>query len=183
MEDDRIVELYRQRDESAIKESAAKYGAYCGKIAYDILHSAQDAEECVNDTWLRAWNAIPPEKPRRLAVFFGKIVRNLAIDRYRRDRSGKYGGGQAALCLDELEECIGEDARMEDDLALREIMNGFLRSLPEKNREVFLMRYWYFMPITEIASQSGVSEGSVKMTLRRLRDKLKEYLKKEGVGI
>lgn len=87
------------------------------------------------------------------------------------------------MCLDELEECIGEDARMEDDLALREIMNGFLRSLPEKNREVFLMRYWYFMPITEIASQSGVSEGSVKMTLRRLRDKLKEYLKKEGVGI
>lgn len=183
MEDLQIIDLYWQRDKSAINESRNKYGGYCTAIANNILHSAEDTEECVNDTWFRAWNTMPPERPGRLAVFLGKITRNLAIDRYRRDRSQKYGGGQASLCLDELEECIGEDSPVEDRFVLKELLNSFLLSLPEKNKDIFLLRYWYMMPIAEIAKRQGLSEGAVKMTLQRVRSKLKEQLEKEGVGI
>ena len=183
MEDTAIIDLYWQKDQAAIKESDAKYGAYCSTIADNILHSQEDTEECVNDTWLRAWNAIPPEKPKRLSVFFGRITRNLAIDRYRRDRAQKYGGGQTALCLDELGECIGEESTIEDRLALRELINSFLSALPEKNRNIFLLRYWYMMPVADIANRYSISEGAVKMILQRVRDKLREHLRKEGAGI
>ena len=181
MEDLQIIELYWQRNESAINESRTKYCGYCSAIANNILHSAEDTEECVNDTWFRAWNTMPPEKPGRLAVFLGRITRNLAIDRYRRDRSQKYGGGQTELCLDELGECIGEDSPIEDRLALRELLNSFLYNLPDKNR--FLLRYWYMMPIAEIAKRNDISEGAVKMILQRVRNKLKDYLEQEGVGV
>lgn len=183
MEDIQIIELYWQRDETAIKESRTKYGGYCSTIANNILHSAEDTEECVNDTWFRAWNTMPPEKPNRLAVFLGRITRNLAIDKYRKDRSQKYGGGQTALCLDELGECIGEDSPIEDRLALRELLKSFLRDLSDKNRNIFLLRYWYMMPVSEIAKRNDISEGAVKMILQRVRDKLRTYLKKEGIGI
>lgn len=183
MEDLHIIELYWQRNESAIKESQTKYGGYCSTIANNILHSAEDTEECVNDTWLHAWNTMPPEKPSRLAVFLGKITRNLAIDKYRKDRSQKYGGGQVTLCLDELGECIGEDTPIEDRLALKELMDSFLQSLPDKNRKIFLLRYWYMMPVAEIAKRNNISEGAVKMILQRVRDKLRAYLEKEGVGV
>ena len=126
---------------------------------------------------------MPPEKPSRLAVFFGKIARNLAIDKYRKDRSQKYGGGQTALCLDELGECIGEYNPIEDRVALKELLNSFLCSLPDKNRNLFLLRYWYMMPVAEIAKRNNISEGAVKMILQRVRDKLKNYLEKEGVGV
>lgn len=183
MEDNKIIELYWQRDETAIKECQAKYGPYCGRIANNILCSPEDTEECVNDTWLRAWNAIPPEKPRRLYVFLGRITRNLAIDKYRKDNAKKYGGGQAALCLDELSECIGEGSPIEDRVALKDLLNTFLRDLPEKNRNIFLLRYWYLMPIAEIARRYDLSEGAVKMILQRIRQKQKVYFEKEGVGI
>lgn len=183
MEDTHIIELYWQRNEMAIKESKTKYGAYCGTIAGNILHSAEDTEECVNDTWLHAWNSIPPEKPCRLSVFLGRITRNLAIDRYRRNKFQKHGGGQAALCIDELSECIGENSPVEDRAALNELLNIFLSSLPEKNRNIFLLRYWYFIPVRDIARRCGMTEGAVKMILQRVRSKLKEYLEKEGVGI
>lgn len=183
MEDLHIIELYWQRNESAIKESHAKYGVYCSTIANNILHSLEDTEECVNDTWLRAWNKMPPEKPNRLSVFFGKITRNLAIDKYRKDRTQKYGGGQIALCLDELEECIGEEHLIEDRIAFQELIYKFLNDLPEKNRDIFLLRYWYMMSIAEISSRNHISEGSVRMILQRVRDKLKKYLEKEGVGV
>lgn len=183
MEDNKIIELYWQRDESAIRECQIKYGAYCGTIANNILCSAEDSEECVNDTWLRVWNVIPPQKPSRLSVFLGKITRNLAIDKYRKGNSQKYGGGQTALCLEELSECIGESSPIEDRIALRELLNSFLRELPEKNRNIFLLRYWYLMPVSEIAQRYDLSEGAVKMILQRIRNKQKSHFEKEGVGI
>ena len=183
MEDIKIVELYWNRDESAINESRTKYGGYCSTIANNILYSAEDTKECVSDTWFRAWNTMPPQKPDRLAVFFGRITRNLAIDRYRRDKSQRYGGGQTALCLDELGECIGEDSPIEDALELKELLNRFLRDLSEKNRNIFLLRYWYMMPVAEIANRNSISEGAVKMILHRVRRKLRDYLDKEGAGL
>lgn len=183
MDDSQIITLYQQRDESAVKESSAKYGAYCGKIADNILHCKEDSEECVSETWLRAWNTIPPEKPRRLAVFFGRITRNLAIDRFRRTHAQKYGGGQTVLCLDELSECIGETEPLEDRLLLRQTLDAFLRGLAEKQRHIFLLRYWYLMPVSEIAAKYGMTEGAVKMLLQRIRKKLRETLEKEGIDI
>lgn len=183
MNDDQIVTLYWQRNETAIKESETKYGSYCRTIAHNILHRAEDTEECVNDTWLRAWDSIPPVKPSRLSVFFGKITRNLAIDRYRKDRAQKHGGGQAALCLEELSECVGEAHSIEDRIALRDLLNAFLGSLSEKHRNIFLLRYWYLFPISEIAAQYDLTEGAVKMILQRIRRKLKDVLEKEGIGL
>ncbi len=183
MEDKHIIELYWQRDETAIAESRKKYGSYCSTIAGNILHRAEDTEECVNDTWFRAWNTIPPAKPKRLAVFLGKITRNLAIDKYRKNKAQKYGGEQITLCLEELGDCIGEDIPIEDTIAFKALLDTFLRDLPQKNREIFLLRYWYFMPVNEIAKRYGTSDGAVKMILQRIRNKLKDYLEKEGVTI
>lgn len=183
MEDIRITELYWQRKESAITESERKYGAYCGVVAYNILHSYEDSDECVNDTWLRAWETIPPEKPKLLAAFFGKITRNLAIDRFRKDKAKKYGGGQVTLCLDELAECIGEDRPVEDRLVLKQTLEAFLKGIPEKNRDIFLLRYFYLMPVAKIAARYHTTEGAVKMLLKRVRRNLKDTLEKEGIGI
>lgn len=181
MEDSQIIDLYWKRSANAISESKIKYGAYCETIANNILHSKYDSDECVNDTWYRAWNAIPPEKPGKLALFFGKITRNLAIDRFRNKMAKKSGSGQTQICLDELSECIGENGHFEDRLALKDGLNNFLRSLPEKNRDIFMMRYWYMMAVSDIAKRNGISEGSVKMILQRLRKKLKIFLEKEGI--
>ncbi len=181
MEDGQIVELFWQRDEMPMQECQTKYGHYCHSIAANILGSMEDAEECVNDTWFRVWNAIPHERPQGLALFLGKITRNLAIDRFRRKKAEKRGGGQMELCLDELEECIGESDILEERLALREILNRFLREMPKEQRELFLLRYWYFLSIQEIAKKCHVSEGKVKMTLLRSRKKLKDFLEKEEV--
>lgn len=180
MEDSRIVELYQKRDRSAISESQERYGAYLKAIAVNILGSAQDAEECINDALMRAWESIPPQRPAKLGAFLGRIIRNLAIDRYRQERALKKGGGQTELCLEELEGCIGEGSSLEDRLVLREQLNSFLDALEEKNRELFMLRYWYMMPVKEIAKSCGQSEGAVKMSLKRTRDKLKNYLEKEG---
>ena len=183
MDDSIIIDLFVQRKETAISESQAKYGVYCSVIANNILHSKEDSEECVNDTWLRAWHTIPPHIPQRLGIFFGKITRNLAIDKFRSDRAKKHGGSQITLCLDELSECIGEDAPIEDNFMLSDLLNTFLSELSEKNRALFLLRYWYIMPINEIAERYGMTNSAVKMTLMRIRKKLKERLEKEGVGI
>lgn len=183
MEDSQIIALYWERSETAIRESSARYGAYCNTVAAGILHSREDAEECVSETWLRAWNTIPPEKPCRLAVFFGRITRNLAIDRYRREHAQKYGGGQTALCLEELSECIGEQQPIEDRLALKTALDGFLRSLSDRQRRAFLLRYWYLMPVSEIAAECQMTEGAVKMLLSRLRSRLRDTLEREGIAI
>lgn len=183
MEDSNIIELYWQRDESAIKESQKKYGSYCSKIAFNILNSSEDTKECVNETWFRAWNAIPPKRPKRLSAFFGKITRNIAIDRYRKSNAKKHSGSQTALCLDELSECISESKPVEDEIILKELLNKYIEALNEKSRSIFLYRYYYFMPISEIAKTCNMSEGAVKMLLQRTRKKLKDYLESEGIGI
>lgn len=183
MNDEQIIALYWQRDETAIEESRTKYGSYCSTIAHNILHRTEDAEECVNDTWLHAWNAMPPQKPNRLAVFLGRITRNLAIDRYRMYRTQKCGGGQTALCLEELSECISESSPIEDSLALRELLHLFFSGLSKQKRDIFLLRYWYMLPVSEIAVRYGMTEGAVKMTLQRIRNKLRDYLEQEGVGV
>lgn len=181
MEDERIIELYFARDDSAITESSAKYGPYCSAIAQNILNCHEDSEECVNDTWLRAWNAIPPTRPSRLSIFLGRITRNLALDRYRKENSQKHAGSQTSLCLDELSECIGKnDERIEDQLILKDLLEHFLSKLSTRDKDIFLYRYWYFLSMEEIAERFHLSESAVKMKLMRTRKKLKDLLEKEG---
>ena len=186
MEDSRIIELYFERSEQAIAETASKYGNYCTVIARNILYSQEDAEECVNDTWLNAWNAIPPTRPSRLAAFLGKITRNLALNLYERFHAKKRGEGQTALALDELAECVADSSTVEAEVELRELagaINGFLAGLPAETRRIFVLRYWYLYPVREIAERLGRGESMIKMNLLRTRNQLKEYLEREGIAI
>ena len=183
MEDQEIVELYWNRNEQAIAETKNKYGNYCYSIAYGILRNNEDSQECVNDTYLGAWNAMPPHHPLILSTFLGKIARRLSLNRYRSNTAVKRGGGEIALSFEELDECIGEDSVREqlEEKLLAESINEFLETLKESDRKVFVCRYWYFETIEEIASRYGFTSSKVKMSLKRTRDKLKDHLKKEGV--
>ncbi|MBO5176148.1 MAG: RNA polymerase sigma factor [Lachnospiraceae bacterium] len=184
MEDKSIIQLFFERSETAIAETAAKYGKLCHTIAYNILYNEEDSEECVNDTYMKAWEVIPPQIPDKLAAFLGKITRNLAISRYRHNSSKKRGGGQMALALEELEECIPDKNSTEQaisDKLFLERMNAFLEQLPAEKRKVFMQRYWYLRPISEIAEEFSMSESKVKMMLHRTRNTLKEVLEKEGI--
>ena len=182
MDDSGIVDLYWQRSDRAVTETADKYGAYCRHIATAILQSREDAEECVNDTWLRAWNAIPPQRPERLQTFLGKITRNLALNRWEKSRAEKRGEGQMSLVLDELAECVGSgEDPMEDKLHFRDVLNRFLAGLPGEARKIFVRRYWYMSPVKEIAAEYGFSESKVAVTLFRTRKQLKSVLEKEGI--
>lgn len=186
MEDSQIIELFWKRSQSAIEETARKYGRYCHTIAFNILHSHEDSEECVNDAYLNAWKAMPPQRPNRLSTFLGKITRNLALKRWEGCKAEKRGAGQTALALDELSECIPASESVErrvDDLALAEILNGFLVSLPQERRRIFMRRYWYLDSIKEIAASYGLSESKVKMSLLRSREALKHILAKEGIDL
>lgn len=182
MEDVKITELFFNRSESAIEESHKKYGKYCGKIALNILHSEEESEECVNDTWLKAWNSIPPSKPEKLSVFLGSITRNLAIDRYRRAKSAKRWNGEAAVCLEELAECISDENSdsFTDTLYLKDALNRFLEGLSGSARDLFMLRYWYMLPIKEAAKRCGIKEGTARMSLSRTREALREFLENEG---
>ena len=186
MDDGKIVGLYWGRNEQAIEETSAKYGAYCGQIARNILDSRADEEECVNDTWLHAWNAMPPQKPSLLAVFLGRITRNLAFDRWRRNRSEKRGGGQTGLVLDELAECVSgadDPAQAVQAQELVKEIDRFLAGLPEDKRAMFLQRYWYADSVRTIARRFAVSENNVSVTLSRLRGKLKAHLHERGYDL
>jgi len=183
MEDSEIVGLFWARSEQALAETAAKYGAYCRRIALDILRSPEDAEECVNDAYGKAWDAIPPHRPERLSTFLGKITRNLALQRSLRGRAQKRGGGETALALSELEECVparGEVGDALDAQTLATALDAFLRAQPARARRLFLARYWYLLPVAEIAARCGLSESSVKSSLFRTRSKLKIWLEREG---
>lgn len=186
MEDKQIIELFFERSESAISEVQKKYSSYCFSIANNILHEKSEAEESVNDTYLAAWNCIPPNNPENLAVFLGKITRNISLKRFRNHTAKKRGGGEAALILDEIDECFTAYDNVENQLMLSElvdILNVFVEELPVSERRVFIRRYWYFESVKDIASFYGYSESKVKMILKRSRDKLRITLGKEGYEI
>ena len=184
MDDRQIIALFNERSEAALSETAKKYGRYCRTVAYNILYNEEDSEECVNDTWLRAWEAIPPQCPVRLSAFLGKITRNLALNRYKHKNREKRGGGQTLLVLEELAECVpGAESTEEAAGAalLVDVLNRFLEKLSAEKRKIFMRRYWYMSSVKEIAEEFGLSESKVKMTLLRLRNKLKQTLEKEGI--
>ena len=182
MEDRDIIEMYFARNEKAISETADKYGSYCGSIAMNILSSREDTEECLDDTWLRAWNSIPPHRPNLLRVFLGKITRNLALDRYKARTAEKRAGGEFAMSLDELDECIGAvDER--ESAEIGESISRFLRTQPKETRSVFVCRYFYCDSIADIAKRFGISEAKVKTLLFRTRNKLKIHLEGEGITV
>ena len=186
MKDQQIVDLYWTRSERALSETAAKYGGYCHAIAYRILQNPEDSEECVNDTSLHAWKAMPPARPQRLGVYLGKITRNLSLDRWRLTRREKRGGGQVALALEELQDCIpaqGGPEQILDDILLTAVLDCFLAALSQEARVIFLQRYWYLLSIREIAAGLGASESKVKMSLLRSRKELKVQLEKEGFSV
>ena len=183
MEDRNIVELYWQRNEGAISETAAKYGPYLYGISYRILASPEDAEECVNDTYHDAWRCMPPHRPSVLSAFLGKITRRISIDRWRCYGAEKRGGGEAALALEELEECVSGSGDVEAEverLELQKKLDDFLTALPPTERQVFLCRYWYMEPISAIAERFACSGSKVKSMLHRTRKKLRAMLEKEG---
>ena len=184
MEDSQIVALYFRRSEQAIVETDNKYGRYCFQIANRILESPEDGEECVSDTYLTVWKSIPPNRPIRLAPFLGKITRHIALDRWRRRYAGKRGGGEPELALEELEECIPGEDSPEAALRTREFqaaMNRFLGGLPEKERKIFVSRYWYLRSIREISEKCGLSESDIKTRLFRTRGKLRTFLAEEDL--
>lgn len=183
MDDAKIIDLYFRRSESAVAETDAKYGPYCYAIAYNILTNNEDAEESVNDTYLAAWNAMPPHRPKLLSSFLGKITRNLSLDRWRNRHRDKRGGGQLTLALDELGECASGES-LEDACARKELarsLNHFISALPEPERSVFVCRYWYFDSLKEVAAHFGYSESKTATMLMRTRKKLRAALQKEGL--
>ena len=183
MEDDRIIDLYWARSENAITETSKKYGKYCYAIAYHILSDPEDADESVNDTYLDAWNTMPPHRPVLLSTFLGKITRRISIDKWRGRTADKRGGGETALALDELADCVPSGRGVEHELDAREleaVIDGFVMSLPLTERRVFIRRYWYLDPIPAIARQFGFSRSKVKMMLHRQRQKLRTILEKEA---
>ena len=186
MEDKKIVELYWQRDESAISETSAKYGNYCMSIAVNILGQLEDARECVNDTYMSAWRAMPPNRPNVLKTFLGKITRNISFNRYKHDRAEKRGGGEISAVLHELEECVSGKASVETELIRHEMVKAideFLDTLSEKKRDIFVLRYWCSESVSKIARRFNMKDGTVSMTLNRLRAELRSFLAERGFEI
>lgn len=183
MDDAKIVQLYFDRSEQAISETANKYGKHCMTIANNILGNQEDVEECVNDTYLNAWNAIPPHRPNMLSTFLGKIVRNLAFNRYKHNTADKRGGGELPAVLDELGECVSGNEDVAQAYEYKELVaaiNAFLGTLPVQKRNIFVCRYWYTDSISDIAARYDLTVAAVSMTLNRLRSKLHNYLLKRG---
>ena len=184
MDDQAILDLYFSRSEAAIVQTDAKYGSYCYSIAYHILTDREDSEECVSDTYLAAWNNIPPRRPNVLSAFLGKITRYISINRYKSRSAYKRGGGEMELALEELGECVAGSMDVEAQYAYKETVRTFRRfldALPETERRVFLRRYWYLDSIREISQRFGFSESKIKSMLHRIRKKLHTTLGKDGL--
>ncbi len=186
MEDFKIIELFFERNENAISETEKKYGRYLSKIAYNILFDLEDSKECVNDTYMKVWNTIPPQNPKILSTFLGKITRHLAIDFFRRKHAAKRGNSEYSLSLSELDECIPDKLSTEKNFEQKELsesINRFLASLSKENRDIFVCRYFYSDSIKEIASFFKSNESKIKSSLFRSRKALKEHLEKEGFDL
>ena len=183
MDDKQIVELYFARSEKAISETAVKYGGYCYSIANNILSNKEDAEESVNDTYLAAWNNMPPRHPSILATFLGKITRYISLDRWKSRSAYKRGGGEITLALEELDKFLSSGESTEQAFEKKEMLrsiNRLLDNLPETERNIFVCRYWYFDPVQQIADRYGFTLSKTASMLRRTREKLCKQLKKEG---
>lgn len=186
MEDTDIIALYWARDERAVSETADKYGRYCHSVAYRILQNNEDSEECVNDTYTGAWNAIPPHRPELFSAFLAKITRRISLNLLRNKTAEKRGTGQYTVTLEELSECIPSSLTAEDTVETHELtrmLNNFLDNLSVEERRVFLCRYWYLDPVKDIAKRFSFGESKVKMMLKRTREKLLIHLKKEGISL
>ena len=182
MKDDAIVKLFWDRDEDAVAEAKREYESYCVYVARNLLHDARDAEECLNDVLLAAWKSIPPQKPSNLKLYLGKLTRDIAVDCLRKKTAQKRFPEETASSLDELEEVIGdndvETSIREEELA--QLVSAFLRSLRTDERNIFVRRYWYFDSVKSICQRYGFGQSKVLVSLKRTRDKLARYLKKEG---
>ena len=184
VEDEKIIELYWNRDENAVYETSEKYGKYLFAIAYKILSDEEDSEESVNDTYLGAWNAIPPQKPKILSAFLGRITRNISLKKYRDKRTQKRGFGEVDLVYEEMEETISSKCSLFDDIEIKELsktINSFLYSIPVTERRIFICRYWYLDSIEDICKNFGFGKSKIKSMLFRTRKKLLSFLEKEGV--
>lgn len=183
MEDDKIIRLFQSRDEMSISELSRKYGSICRRTAQGILGDFTETEECLNDTYMRVWESIPPAVPRSLAAFAAAITRNLALMRLRARHAEKRGGGETALSFDELEDFVSGENSIENEAERKELIdavNEFLRKLPKQQRQAFVRRYWGCLSVSEVAQCLGMTESNVTVTLTRVRKKLKEYLTKRG---
>ncbi len=186
MKDIDIIRLYFSRSEKAIEETQRKYEGYCTAIADNILHSKQDSEECVNDTYLKVWETVPPRKPENFRTYLGRITRNLAINRYKSYTAQKRGGCTVDVVISELEGCIPSGASVEkqmDEKLIVALLEDFLKQQSDTKRSIFLRRYWYCEAISQIAEDFSVSESKVTSILYRMRLKLKEKLEKEGISV
>ncbi|MBQ9033692.1 MAG: sigma-70 family RNA polymerase sigma factor [Lachnospiraceae bacterium] len=185
MDDTEIIDLYWKRDERAIEETDHKYGKYCHTVAYNVLGDHEDSRECVNDTWLRAWKSIPPQRPSVLRAFLAKIARNLAFDRYRARSASKRGGGAMEAVLDELAECADLTGKWNGEALyaaseLKEAINRFVGDLPEREGNLFVRRYFFAEEISDIAKRYQMTENNVTVILSRTRKKLRKYLTEGG---
>ncbi len=184
MEDKQIISLYWERNQDAITQTAEKYGNYCTAIARNILQNEEDAEECVNEVWLGAWNSIPPNRPEHLPGFLGKLTRYKAIDRLRAQNRKKRGGNAITVVLDEIAELTPSGDGPEQEILNQELVeaiNRFLASLPAVERNVFIVRYWYLEDLAGIGKRFGFSYGKVHSMLHRTRNKLRQYLQEEDL--
>lgn len=186
MDDEKILDLYFARDEQAVVETDRKYGSYCFTLANSILSNTQDAEETVSDTYWKAWNAIPPKRPGIFKMFLAKITRNLAFTKWRGRSAEKRGGGELTLVLEELEGCIAAPGEVEDELNAKELakaIRAFLNTLPAREQDIFLRRYFFVEESAVIAKRYGMKPATVLRTLSRTREKLRNYLMQEGYAV
>lgn len=186
MEDTKIIDLYWQRDESAIRITDQTYGPYCYQVAYNILNDRMDSEECVSDTWLRAWNVMPPQRPERLKLFLAKITRNLSLDCLKSRNARKRGGGELPLILEELQECVASGGDAEQELLAKELsrdVNTFVRGLPEREGNLFIRRYFFCESVEQAAHRYGITAGNASVMLSRTRKKLKAFLQQKGYAL
>lgn len=185
VEDKDIIELFINRSEMAIAKTSEKYGAYLTKICMNILNMKEDADECVNDTYLTSWKQIPPDRPQKFLAYLGKIAKNIALNRYDYLKANKRNT-HFDVVLSELEDCLSSENNVEDSIIEKELslsISNYLRSIDEKSRNIFIRRYWYSDSIADVSRLFGISQSNAKVTLHRIRNNLKHYLEKEGYNI